>query len=87
MYDALGAPTVFAIGNHAESPGCLVEQAVNGALGAAFAEAEAVFVKHLRSVKLSDLGTDLPRRVHAHASSRAPKPSRKPRTKERTNHA
>jgi DNA-binding IscR family transcriptional regulator len=38
IYDALGEPSVIAIGNRTESPDCLVEQAVNAALGKAFAD-------------------------------------------------
>src|SRR5262245_19179746 len=32
VYAALGEPTIFAIGNRTESPGCAVELAVNRAL-------------------------------------------------------
>src|SRR5437868_15522884 len=32
IYDALGHPPLFAIGNRTESPDCLIEQAVNAAL-------------------------------------------------------
>lgn len=41
VYDALGRPELLAMGNRTEAPGCLVEQAVNAALGDAFDEAEA----------------------------------------------
>src|SRR6187402_368175 len=47
VYDALGAPTLLAIGVHIESPSCLVEQAVNRALTPAFAEAEALLISRL----------------------------------------
>src|SRR3982750_2681217 len=33
IYHALGDPALLAIGNRTEAPGCLVEQAVNTALG------------------------------------------------------
>lgn len=59
VYDALGAPTVFAIGHHTESPGCLVEQAVNRALGGAFADAEALLIAKFRAVTLADLASDV----------------------------
>lgn len=55
VYEALGEPTIFAIGNRTESPGCIVEKAVNGALAGAFEKAEAVLVRELRSVKMADL--------------------------------
>jgi len=61
VYAALGAPMVFAMGNRAESPGCLVEQAVNRAMASAFAEAEKVLVKQLHDVTLAELAAD----VHA----------------------
>ena len=32
IYEALGEPSLLAIGNRTEEPGCLVEQAVNAAL-------------------------------------------------------
>ena len=58
VHVALGEPTIFAIGNAAESPGCLVEQAVNHALGGALEEAEALLMKRLRSVTVAEIGTD-----------------------------
>jgi hypothetical protein len=36
IYDAVGSPTVFAVCNRTETPECLVEQTVNGALDDAF---------------------------------------------------
>jgi DNA-binding IscR family transcriptional regulator len=61
VYDALGAPTLFGIGNRVESPGCVVEQAVNRALGKALADAEALLLKQLRGISLSDLAADIRR--------------------------
>lgn len=55
VYEALGEPTIFAIGNRTESPGCIVEKAVNSALAGAMAKAETILVAELRSVKISDL--------------------------------
>jgi DNA-binding IscR family transcriptional regulator len=40
IYGALGEPDILAMGNRTDMPGCLVEQAVNAALGKAFDEAE-----------------------------------------------
>jgi DNA-binding IscR family transcriptional regulator len=62
VYEALGMPTIFAIGHRVESPGCLVEQAVNRAVGEAFDAAEALLVEHLGSVRLSELALDVKRR-------------------------
>jgi DNA-binding IscR family transcriptional regulator len=61
VYDAIGNPEVFAMGNRVESPGCAVEKAVNRAMDAALGEAEALLVKRLRSVSLADVAADVQR--------------------------
>ena len=61
VYDALGAPTVFAIGHRTESPGCLVEQAVNRAMHEAFGEAEALLVTRLHAVTLAEVAANVTR--------------------------
>jgi Rrf2 family protein len=67
VYEALGEPTIFAIGNRTESPGCVVEKAVNGALANALEQAQALFVTELRNVKLSSLEKEVNRaRRHHH---------------------
>jgi DNA-binding IscR family transcriptional regulator len=58
VYDALGAPTLLAIGVHIENPSCLVEQAVNRSLTGAFAEAEALLIDRLGTVTLAQLAED-----------------------------
>ena len=58
VYDALGAPTLLAIGVHLENPSCLVEQAVNRSLNGAFAEAEALLIDRLGTVTLAQLAED-----------------------------
>jgi len=65
VYDALGAPTIFAIGHRSESPGCIVEQAVNRAMGDAFDQAEALLIERLRTVSLADLAADVKRHARA----------------------
>lgn len=55
VYTALGAPTLFAMGNRTESPGCLVERAVNDALGDAFAAAEALLHERFQNITLAEL--------------------------------
>ena len=62
VYDALGTPTVFNIGPRVESPGCLVEQAVNRALGQALEEAEARLRAQLRGISLADIAADVRRK-------------------------
>jgi len=61
VYDAVGAPTVFAMGNRNEHSACLVEQVVNASLEDAFQEAEALLVKRLGEVSLADLSRDFNR--------------------------
>jgi DNA-binding IscR family transcriptional regulator len=63
VYTALGEPALFAIGNRAEAPECLVEQAVNEALKDAFRDAEALLVDRLGSVSLANLSVDFHRRL------------------------
>jgi Rrf2 family protein len=59
VYEALGEPTILAMGNRTESPGCLVETAVNRALAGAFEAAEALFVSELRSITIAELARDV----------------------------
>ena len=54
LHEALGEPTMFAIGNRNETPECLVEQAVNAALEGTFAEAEALLLKRFSEITLAD---------------------------------
>ncbi|MBC8167648.1 MAG: Rrf2 family transcriptional regulator, partial [Bryobacteraceae bacterium] len=48
-----------------ESPGCLVEQAVNNALSQAFQDAEALLLERLGEVTLATLSADLHARLVA----------------------
>jgi hypothetical protein len=58
------------MGNRTESPGCLVEQEVNAALGGAFRDAEALLLSRLGEVTLASLSDALrdrlPRRGKSH---------------------
>ncbi|MFN4275307.1 MAG: RrF2 family transcriptional regulator [Ferrovibrio sp.] len=63
VYEALGEPSLLAIGNRTETPGCLIEQAVNAALGRAFDEAEAMLLSHFASVSLGQLSDDFRNRL------------------------
>ena len=58
IYDALGKPELLAMGNRTEAPGCLVEQAVNAALGEAFDKAEALLLGEFGQITLATLGAD-----------------------------
>ena len=65
VYEALGEPSLLAIGNRAEAPGCLVEQAVNAALGRAFDEAEALLLARFAAVTLAELRAEFHARLTA----------------------
>lgn len=58
IYQALGSPALLAIGNRVEATGCLVEQAVNQALGQAFDAAEALLLTRFGEVTLAMLRAD-----------------------------
>ncbi|MFZ5893433.1 MAG: Rrf2 family transcriptional regulator [Myxococcota bacterium] len=77
IYRALGEPTILAIANRTESPGCAVEKAVNRSLASAFEEAEALLVKRLRSVTLEALARDVgPRFPHGKFGHRNASPKK-----------
>ena len=59
VYQALGTPALFSIGHREESPGCLVEQAVNRALGTALADAEALLTQRLARITVADVAADV----------------------------
>ena len=63
IHNAVGAPALLAMGNRTESPGCIVEQAVNAALDDAFDAAEAMLLKRFNSITLADLSKDFHRRM------------------------
>lgn len=69
VYDALGRPSLFAMGNRTEAPGCLVEQAVNAALDTAFQEAEALLLSRLDAITLAGLADDFHARLAARPGS------------------
>jgi Rrf2 family protein len=63
IYNALGCPSLLAMGNRMEAPGCLVEQAVNAALNQTFQEAEALLRARLGEVTLARLSADFHKRL------------------------
>jgi DNA-binding IscR family transcriptional regulator len=69
IYTALGSPALLAMSNRAETPGCLVEQAVNAALNQAFEDAEALLLVRLGQVTLAMLRADLRERIIARGGS------------------
>ena len=71
IYTALGSPSLFALGNRTETPDCIVEQAVNAALGASFEAAEALLLERFGEVTLAQLAEDVRSRVVARGNSRS----------------
>jgi DNA-binding IscR family transcriptional regulator len=71
VYEALGRPELLAMGNRTEAPGCLVEQAVNAALGEAFDEAEALLLRGFGEVSLAALSADFHTRLAERGGSLA----------------
>lgn len=69
IYVALGSPSLLAIGNRSESPACLVEQAVNAALGIAFEQAEQTLLARFGEVTLAQLSSDVHQRIQARAQT------------------
>jgi len=69
VHEALGRPSVLAIGNRAEAPACLVGQAVNAALDDVFDQAEAVLLQGLTEITLAALGADFEARLAARTQS------------------
>ena len=69
IYTALGSPSVLAIGNRTETTGCLIEQAVNAAMGPALQDAEALLLARFGEVTLAMLRADVHTRLIARAGS------------------
>ncbi|HYP13161.1 MAG TPA: Rrf2 family transcriptional regulator [Bryobacteraceae bacterium] len=61
VYTALGEPVLLAVTNRSITRECLVEQAVNEALGDAYRDAEAMLLDRLGSVSLAKLSADFHR--------------------------
>lgn len=59
VYAALGSPSLLAIGNRTETPGCAVEEAVNAALRESFEDAESLLLSRLGEVTLAALSEDV----------------------------
>jgi len=69
VYQALGSPRLFAVGNRCEAPACLIEQAVNVALNDALREAEALITGQLNTLTLAALSTDFSERIKVYTNS------------------
>lgn len=71
IYDALGRPEILAMGNRTDTPGCLVEQTVNAALGQAFDDAEALLLRQFGEITLAQLSADFHVRLDARGETTA----------------
>ncbi len=69
VYDAIGRPSLMAMGNRTDAPGCLVEQAVNAALDTSFRDAEALLLARFGEVTLAALAADFHARMAARSLS------------------
>ena len=58
IYIAIGSPSLIKLGFRNVAPGCLVEQAVNGALESSFREAEAQLLRRFHEITLKQLSED-----------------------------
>jgi len=63
IYNAIGKPSLLAMSNRTEMPGCLVEQAVNASLNKAFSDAEELLLKCFGEVTLAKLSADFHQRA------------------------
>jgi DNA-binding IscR family transcriptional regulator len=59
VYEALGSPSLLAMGNRTEAPGCLVEAAVNARLSKSFGDAEELLLSRFGEVTLAMLSDDV----------------------------
>ncbi len=60
VYEALGCPNLFAIGNRSQSSDCLVEKNVNAIMADTMAEAKALFARRFGEVTLDQLAPPRP---------------------------
>lgn len=67
VYEALGRPKLFAIGNRSCDPDCLVEKNVNAVLEDTMAEAQALFAKRFGTITLDEIAPRRPVPISVHA--------------------
>lgn len=67
VYEALGRPNLFAIGNRSEQGPCLVERNVNAVMADTMAEAAALFDKRFGELTLDRIAPSQPVPVSVHA--------------------
>ena len=70
IHESLGEPDVIGFSNKEESPGCLIEQAVNRELDATREEMRAAFAARMRAITLADIWESVRDRFVAHHNYR-----------------
>jgi DNA-binding IscR family transcriptional regulator len=68
IFEGIGSPPLFAIGNRSETPGCAVEQSVNAMLDSSLRDAEALLLASFAKVTLANLSADFHNRLALRAS-------------------
>ena len=58
IYNAVGEPTIFAMGNERANPDCAVERVVNAALDNAMNQAQTILLTQLKATTLADLALE-----------------------------
>lgn len=76
VHEALGITDLFTLGVRTESPGCLVEQAVNRAVKGALDLAEGVLLERLGGIQLAAIAAEVSTASRG-ARARAPRTKRK----------
>lgn len=71
VYQALGCPQLFAIGNRSDDTRCLVEEVVNAELSEALGEAEARLLIRFGEITLATLSADFHARLKQRGGSSA----------------
>lgn len=69
IYEALGRPNIFAIGNRSGHPDCLVQKNVNAIMAATITDAEALFVKRFSEITLDEIAPSRPIPVSVHSKT------------------
>lgn len=71
VYEALGRPTLFAMGNRSDHPDCLVQKTVNTVLSDTMRQAEALFLARFAEVTLDMLAPSRPVPLAVHGAGPA----------------
>jgi Rrf2 family protein len=69
VYAVLGTRVGLEPDTEPDAPSCLIEQAVEEALGATYAEAETLLLRRLEQISLADITADYRRRRAAHTAA------------------